>query len=118
MPKRPKNKLKKKGIEKLKEYDVGDAIEDLTKALDIDPDDPEIYFHLACAYSLQERTENAFESIKMAVEKRMQDTEMILNHDMLAYVRMHPAFEDFLNSNFTIYDKSLIEQKEQDDGFV
>ena len=118
MPKRPKNEFKKNGIEKLKEYDLNNSIEDLTKALDIDPDDPEIYFHLACAYSLQEQTVSAFENIKMAVEKRMQDTEMILNHDMLAYIRMHPAFEEFLNSNFTEYDKKLIEKNTEEDDFV
>lgn len=32
----------------------------------------------------------------------------ILNHDMLAYLRMHPAFEGFLQSNFTVYDEKLI----------
>ena len=37
------------------------------------------------------------------------DTEMILNHDMLAYIRMRPAFEDFLNSGFTDYDEKLVE---------
>ena len=111
-PKRPKNTAKKTGIVKLKEYDVADAIEELNKAADIDPDDPEIHFYLACAYSLEERTQDAFESIKMAVKKRMQDTEMILNHDMLAFIRMHPAFEGFLNSNFTKYDESLIEKPE------
>ena len=118
MPKRPKNTPKKQGIIKVKEYDLNDAIDDLNKALEIDPDDPEIYFYLACAYSLKEETENAFESIKMAIEKRLKDTEMILNHDMLAYIRMHPAFEEFLNSNFTEYDESLIEKNTEEDDFV
>ena len=38
---------------------------------------------------------------------------MILNHDMLAFIRMHPAFENFLNSNFTKYEKGLIEKPDQ-----
>ena len=111
-PKRPKNTPKKTGLVKLKEYELGEAIDDLNKALDIDPDDPEIYFYLACAYSLQEKTLEGFESLRKAVENRLQDLEMILNHDMLAFLRMHPAFEGFLNSNFTEYDKSLIEKGE------
>ncbi len=112
-PKRPENTAKKNGIVKLKEYDLQDAIIDLKKAIDIDPDDPEIYFYLACANSLLERPFDGFESIKIAVEKKLQDTEMILNHDMLAFLRMHPAFEDFLNSNFTKYDTALIEKVKQ-----
>ncbi len=114
-PKQPKNKAKKNGIKKLKEYELNEAIDDLKKALEIDPDDPETYFYLACAYSLQEMTLEGFESIKLAVEKKLQDTEMILNHDMLAYLRMHPAFEEFLNSNFTAFDEKLIEKPDTDD---
>ena len=60
MPKRPKNRPKKDGIVKLKEYDLNDAIDELNKGIDIDPDDPEIYFYLACAYSLTRRNWKSF----------------------------------------------------------
>ncbi len=104
MPRKPKNKAKKRGIAKLQEYDIEGAIEELKNALNIDAEDPEIYFHLACAYSIQENPKESFENLKIAVAYKLQDTESILNHDMLAYTRMHKAFEGFLNSNFSEYD--------------
>ena len=113
-PKRPKNKPKKQGIIKLKEYDLDAAIADLEKGLDIDANDPEIYFYLACAHSLKENTRNSFDCLKSAIEKKFQDIEMILNHDMLAYVRMHPAFEGFLDSNFSKYDEKLMGKEHKD----
>ncbi|MEZ5042117.1 MAG: hypothetical protein R2828_19625 [Saprospiraceae bacterium] len=108
IPRKPENTAKKNGIAKLKAYELDEAIEALRLALDIDADDPEIYFYLACAYSVEERTLEGFESLKKAVEHKLQDTEIILNHDMLAFLRMHEAFETFLNSNFTTYDKALM----------
>jgi hypothetical protein len=108
-PSKPKNTAKNDGIIKLKEYALEAAVVELNKAADVDPDDPEIYFHLACAYSVLEKTVEGFESLKKAVENRLPNTEMILNHDMLAFLRMHEAFEGFMKSNFTEYDKSLFE---------
>ncbi len=109
-PNKPINKFKKKGILKVKEYDLEEGIEDLKKALDLDPDDSEIYFYMACAYSILEKSEEGFEAIKSAVANRLTNTEEILNHDMLAYLRMNPAFEGFFKSNFTKYDKKLIQK--------
>ena len=103
-PRKPKNVAKKKGIAELKEYDLDEAIKELSKAKDVDPDDPEIYFYLACAYSVKEDLAQAYAHIKLAVANKLQDTEMILNHDMLAFLRMHEGFEDFLNSNFTKFE--------------
>lgn len=63
-----------------------------------------IEFHMACAYSILERTEEGFNCLQKAVTYGLPDTEMILNHDMIAFLRMDPAFEGFLNSGFTKYD--------------
>ena len=108
MPKQPQNEAKLDGIKKLRQYDLAEAEAALLKALEFDVKDPEIYFHLACIYSVQEKTRQGFECLKNAVVNQLQDTEEILNHDLLAFLRMHPAFEEFLNSNFTIYDASLM----------
>jgi tetratricopeptide (TPR) repeat protein len=105
------NKLKKKGLIKLKEYDLDAALEDFIKALVEDPKDPEIFFHMACAYSVQEKAEEGFEALRNSVKNNLGDTEMILNHGMLAFLRMHPAFDDFLKSGFKKFDKSLFEKK-------
>lgn len=102
-PAKPKNTPKNEGILKLKGYALEAAIEDFKKAVDIDPEDPEIYFYMACAYSVLEDTANGFECLKQAVAHHLQNTEMILNHDMLAFLRINDAFEGFMNSNFTEY---------------
>lgn len=104
MPKKPHNKPKKNGFQKLNEYDLEGALEELHQALKIAPKDPEIYFHMACAYSVMENTEAGFEALQKAVEYGLPDTEMILNHDMLAFLRLQEAFEEFLNSGFTKYE--------------
>lgn len=108
MPKKPANKAKKRGLAELKEYDLETALAEFDKALKEDPHDPEIYFHMACAHSVQENTGDGFWCLRKAVENGLKDTEMILNHDMLAFLRMHAAFEDFLNSGFTEYDEQLV----------
>ncbi|MEO7174934.1 MAG: hypothetical protein ABIV51_03775 [Saprospiraceae bacterium] len=102
-PSKPQNAAKDKGIVCLNKYEIKEAIKDLKIALDIDPVDPEINFYLACAYSLSENATMAFEQIKKAIENKLQGTESILTHDMLAFVRIHPAFEEFLHSGFKEY---------------
>jgi len=116
-PKKPKNTAKKKGLAKLQEYDLDDAIAEFKKALDLDVEDPEIYFHMACACSVQENTADGFECLKKAVGYGLQQQEMILNHDMLAFLRMHIAFEDFLNSGFTEYNSDLVEKNNASQSF-
>lgn len=101
------NKAKQEGIQKLKAYQLKEALEDFQKALKENDEDPEIYFHMACAYSVLEQPLEGFENLKMAVEHNLQDTEMILNHDMLAFLRLHDAFEGFFESGFRKFDKAL-----------
>lgn len=110
MPKNA-NKPKQQGIQKLKAYQLKEALEDFQQALKENDEDPEIYFHMACAYSVLEQPLEGFESLKLAVEHNLQNTEMILNHDMLAFLRLHDAFEGFFESGFRKYDKKLFEQK-------
>jgi len=100
IPKKPENKSKKLGLKYLQEYELEECLAEFQKALDLNPRDSETHFHMACAYSIQEETEKGFESLKKSVEFGLQDQEMILNHDMLAFIRMHPSFEHFLNSGF------------------
>jgi tetratricopeptide (TPR) repeat protein len=102
----PKNNAKKNGVVKLKDYELEEALKDFEKALDIEPNDPEIYFHMACAYSVLEDRKSGFECLRNAVKHKLKDIDMIFKHDMLAYIRMSKAFENFVNSNFTEYDLS------------
>ncbi|MEM6316860.1 MAG: arginine deiminase family protein [Bacteroidota bacterium] len=109
------NKAKKSGILKLKEYQLEEALEDFQKALKQSPKDAEIYFHLACIYSVLERTTDGFEAIKQAKALGFQDDEAILTHDMLAYLRLNDAFEAFVESKFTEYNKAQVEGKLDND---
>ncbi len=100
---KPINKSKIKGLKYLLDYDMEKALEHFEKAADIDKDDPTIYFHMACAYSNLEDADAGFFYLKKAVEYNFPDHELILSHDMLAFLRMHPAFESFKESGFTEY---------------
>jgi tetratricopeptide (TPR) repeat protein len=103
-PKSPPNKSKKHGLMKLNAFEVEEALADFRQALDVDPDDPEIWFHLACAHSLMENAEEGFKCLKTAIDKKLQDRDMILKHEMLAFLRINEAFDGFLESNFTTYE--------------
>jgi hypothetical protein len=109
-PKQQLNKAKQKGLALLKSYDLEEALETFKSALDINAKDPEIYFHMACAYSVLEKPLAGFESLKKAVANKLQNTESILNHDLLAFLRMHEAFAGFMQSNFTNYDEALFKK--------
>lgn len=113
-PRARKNPFKMSGITQLKEYDIAEAVETLNKGLDINIEDPEIYFYLACCYSIEEKSLEGFNCLKNAVKYNLQNIEMILNHEMLAFLRMEEEFEGFLNSNFTKFDpKKLSDYKEE-----
>ncbi len=111
----PKNPFKTKGIKLLNEYAVGEAITELKKALEINREDPEIYFYLACGYSIEEKALRGFECLKQAVANNLQNTAIIHQHDMLAYLRMQDGFEDFSRSNFTEFDASKLAKEEEEE---
>lgn len=110
------NKEKKKGLLLLKEYELEKALESLKKAQKFDPKDADIYFHLACIYSVLEKTEEGFEALKNAKANGFSEDESILNHDMMAYLRINAAFEDFANSGFTKYDENIVKGKKENTG--
>lgn len=106
-PTKVKNPKKQQGIQRLREYRLEEALEHFQGALEVAPDDPEIYFHLACAYSVLERPLPGFEALQAAVEHGLSNPESILEHDMLAFLRLHPAFENFFASGFQRFDATL-----------
>lgn len=102
------NKFKKSGLIKLKEYELEKALDDFIKANKQDPKDGEIYFHLACIYSVLEKTADGFEAIKNAKKNGFKDENAFLTHDMLAYLRLNDAFEEFRESGFTEYNEAQV----------
>jgi len=99
-PKSPAHELKTKGLSFLKNFDIPEALGFLLKAQELDPEDPEIYFHLACVYSNIEDVNNGYMYLKKAVEKGFTHHESILNHDMLAFLRIQDEFEKFQKSGY------------------
>ena len=103
-PKLPANKPKKEGLAKLRAFELKEALIAFEKALKINPKDPEIYFHIACVHSVLEETKEGFEAIKKAVELGLDDEDRIITHEMLAFIRIHPAFSGFYESGFKEYE--------------
>jgi len=105
-PKPKSNPFKNSGIEKYKDYDYEGAIEDFDKALQINPKDIAVHFNLACAYSLTEQKDKAFEHLDKATALGFSDFGKIKTHDALAYLRIQDEFEDFEKNRYRIGQKT------------
>ncbi len=99
------NPFKQSGIEKYKDFEYQAAIEDFEKALEINPKDIAVHFNLACAYSLTEKSDQAFAHLDKAVEFGFNDFKRIKEHDALAYLRIQPTFEDFEKNGFRLVQR-------------
>lgn len=104
------NPYKVSGVRKYKDYDYDGAIEDFNKALDIEPNDVATHFNLACAYSLNERSEKAFFHLSQAVANGFNDFQRIKEHDALAFLRIQPEFEAFEKNGFRLQAETVTEQ--------
>jgi len=98
------NKSKIIGTKYLDEYEIDLAIEEFSKALIVNREDPEIYFFLACCYSIQEKSERGFECIIAALEYKFDNIGLLLNHEMLAFLRVQEEFKDIIKSKLTKFD--------------
>jgi len=98
---RPKaNPFKKSGIKKYKEFDLEEAIIDFNKGLEINPGDIALHFNIACAYSLTEQKEKAFQHLEKAVVYGFKDFNKIDTHDDLAFVRIQDEFLPFKENGY------------------
>ncbi|HZV70535.1 MAG TPA: NINE protein [Saprospiraceae bacterium] len=96
------NPYKVNGIKKYKEFDLDGAIEDFKKGLEISPRDISLHFNIACAYSLTEQVELAYQHLDKAVSLGFNDFEKIKTHDDLAFVRIQDRWDDFRNHGFKL----------------
>jgi len=106
VPKPKNNPFKNSGVEKYKDYDYDGAIVDFNKALQINPDDIAVHFNLACAYSLTEDKDKAFEHLDRAVGLGFADFDKVKSHDALAYLRIQDEFVEFEKDGFRLNQKS------------
>ena len=100
---RPKaNPFKKSGIKKYKEFDLEEAIIDFNKGLEIDPGDIALHFNIACAYSLTEQKDKAFDHLEKAVVHGFKDFNKIDTHDDLAFARIQDEFLTFKANGYKV----------------
>jgi len=101
---------KKEGIKHFRDFNYQEAIISFNKALETNPRDIAVHFNLACAYSLTEEAEKAYQHIHQAVALGFNDIDKISTHESLAFVRIQPQYESFRNSKFT--ELPVFEKKE------
>jgi len=106
------NPYKASGIEKYKDYDYSGAIEDFSKALELDEKDIATHFNIACAYSLNEKVEKCFYHLDRAVALGFNDFSRIKEHDAFAYLRVQEQFEEFEKNGFRLTREESIEEVE------
>lgn len=95
-----RNSYKISGEKKYAEYDVKGAIKDFNLGLEIAPDDPDLHYKLAKAYSINEDKEKGYFHLSQAVALGLEHTEDILQEDDLAYLRIQKEWEDFKENGF------------------
>lgn len=103
------NPHKRKGSKLLSSYDIKEAKEEYLKAKEISPRDAEIYWKLACIYSLEEETRKSFEHLDAAIELGY-DKRALHSEDLLAFIRVQPAFDRFLKNGY-----KYVYQRQDDD---
>lgn len=97
-----KNPHKAEGIKKFKEYDYDDAIIAFQKSLEISPDDIATHFNLACCYSLTEDAQKSLHHLNLAIKNGYKDFDSIQAHDSLAYLRIQPEYEAYVENGYKI----------------
>ncbi len=93
--------LKKAGIIKFRKDDYCGAIDDFNRALEYDEDNA-IHFNLACAYSITEEKDNAYQHLSKAVELGFNDFNRISNHEALAFLRIQPDYNTFVKNGYNL----------------
>lgn len=106
---------KNEGLQKFKDYDYEGAVLAFTKAVEAQPEDPAAHYNLACCYSLLEQKMKAFQELDLAVRYGFKDFERVQTKEQLAYLRIQPEWESFVQNNYTIpsggFPKSEQEQR-------
>jgi class 3 adenylate cyclase/TM2 domain-containing membrane protein YozV len=89
-----------------------EAIENLVKAVEIRYDEPEVQFLLARCFSILEKTEKAFSHLDAAIAFGLKDINRINEYADMAYLRMQPEFDAFVNNNNRLPEEIPSQRKE------
>ena len=72
------------------------ALEELQRAVSLDPRDPTIHYNLACAWALSGAAESALEALGNAMKVGYSDADHTRSDPDLESLRGLPAFEQLL----------------------
>lgn len=96
------NPYKKTALKRYEEFDTEQAVKDLHKALEIEPNNKDLYFKLACAYSQLEKVDNSIRNLDLAIKNGYKNFEEIKKIEDLAYLRISPQYVSFVANNFSL----------------
>lgn len=91
----PVQVLKASGIKHYRDFCFEEAIEDFERALVYAPNDISLHFNLACAFSMIEVANEAFEHLEKAVALGFNQFPKIKQHSDLSFLRAHPDYAAF-----------------------
>jgi TM2 domain-containing membrane protein YozV len=100
-----RNPFKSSAMDKYREFELEEAIEDFNQALKIGEKDPEIHFYLAAAYSLTEQKDKAFRHLDLAVHYGLKEKEKIDSFEDLAFVRIQDEYDAFKENGYRVPSK-------------
>lgn len=103
---------RKKGVEYFRLYDFEEAIEEFKKAIEIDPYNVAAHFNIACAYSQIEKPKKSMYHISMAVEGGFDNFHKINEHEKLAFIRIQPEWEKFVEKGYRVDDIYDVEEED------
>jgi len=109
------NPFRKSADQKFKEYDLEGALEDYKKSAEITAADKEMYFNMASIYSLLEKTDESLIYLEKAIDLGFKDLEKIKTVDELAFLRIQPDYEAFVNNNYKKVERAKAVEPPKDD---
>ena len=95
-----------KGLELYQDYNFDEAVVELRKAVNVNPNDPHSHFALACIYSITEEIDPAFYHLERAVAGGYVNFGEIASHQHLAFLRKQADYEKFVKNGYVRQQKT------------
>jgi len=109
------NPFRKSADQKFKDYDLEAALDDYKKSEEISKPDKQMYFNMACIYSLLEKPDLSLIHLEKAMDLGYKDVEKIKTADELAYLRIQPEYQAFIDNGYKVMTKTKAVEPPKDD---
>ena len=76
----------------------GRAIAFLQRLVQFDPDNPDVYYNIACVFSLDEKNDQSLQWLEKAIEKGFINRKLLMTDNDLANIRDSESFKKLVNS--------------------